>query len=181
VNVRLMADTTDHAAPAGYDLYAGYIDGAYRSFAPLAQQYPGRVVSITVLGLSAAQVCDVEGGDVTPAHAPGWVRAKGATRYMVWVADYGVARCPLAGAAAWQKIDHGPRGENIDVSEVYDDAWPRPDAPTIYCPYSLAGSVVQACAAAGLTFVPASSAPPPAPPRSNRLAKLQAGNPHRRI
>lgn len=162
--MRLMADTTDHSAPAGYDLYAGYIDGSYRSFPYLNAQHPGKTLSITVVGDASAQIVDVETGDITPAHAPGWVQRKGSTRYQLWVADYGIKACPLHGAVAWQRQDTGPHGENIDVSEVYDDGWPYAGIPTIYCPYSSVPAVMNACSAAGLTFVPAGAvAPAPAP------------------
>ncbi len=176
--MRLMADTTDHSAPPGYDLYAGYIDGRYRSYPFLAAQYGvARTVSITVLGDPAAQVVDVETGDVTPAHAPAWVKAKGSDVYMIWVAAYGVGRCPLAGAVAWQRQDHGPTGENIDISEVYDDGWPHALVPTIYCPYSWAGDVLQRCAAAGLEFVPAGAVPPAPPPEVTDVAKFVTPSP----
>lgn len=168
-----MADTTDHSAPAGYDLYAGYCDGHYQSYPYLKAQHGDRVVSINVFpSHTDGQVLDVETGDATPAQAPGWVKAKGSSRYQLWVAAYGVSRCPVASAVAWQKQDHGPHGENIDVSEVYDDGWPHKDIPTIYCPASSAAAVVSACKAAGLTLVPPGSVPPTPSPKGKILYRF---------
>ncbi len=111
------------------------------------------VVTIDVLNQpGTAQVLDIEKGDATPDEAPAWfdasiragvdrptlyfsssdfpaiVRAMGRRSYDAWVASYGVSHCPIMSDAAcrvvaWQKIDHGPHGENIDISEVYDDSW----------------------------------------------------------
>lgn len=150
----LMADTTDHSAPPGYDLYAGYIDGAYQSFPYLNALYPSRVVSISVFATDpSGKALDVEKGDATPAQAPGWVKSQGKTCFRIWVADYGVPHCPYIGASAWQKQDVGPNGENIDVSEIYDPNFGFDGVPIIYCPFSELDAVLQACADAGLTLV----------------------------
>ena len=176
--MRLMADTTDHSAPAGYDLYAGYIDGNYQSFPFLNAMYPGRTNGITVVG-NVAPIADCESGDLTPASAARWVKyTMGATQYMLWVASYGVKTNPFPGAVAWQRQDVGPNGENIDVSEVYDPAWPYAGIPTIYCPASWAYTVINACGGLGLTFMPANPSSVVVS-AENRFIKINAGNPVR--
>ncbi|MHB8671866.1 MAG: glycoside hydrolase family 25 domain-containing protein [Acidimicrobiales bacterium] len=81
--MRIMYDVVDAgAAPTDGDLYAGYIDGAYRSYDALVGRFPDRIhVAIAVFASTdAGQVLDVEQGDATPAQAPGWAlraRARG--------------------------------------------------------------------------------------------------------
>lgn len=112
------------------------------------------VVSIDVLNHpGTGQVLDIEKGDATPAEAPAWfdasvragivrptlyystsdhleiVRLMGSRKFDNWVASYGVSQPRdnngnVIHPTAWQKIDHGPNGENIDISEVYDPFWP---------------------------------------------------------
>lgn len=44
----------------------------------------------------------------------------------LWVAHYDGSPAPAgAGEVAKQYLNHGPNGENYDVSAVYDDAWPH--------------------------------------------------------
>lgn len=111
------------------------------------------VVRIDVLNHpGAGQVLDIEQGDARPDEAPDWFdkslkagvhrptlyysssahhevkAAMGSRHYDAWIASYGVSHCPIASDAtcnvvAWQKIDHGPNGENIDISDVFDDSW----------------------------------------------------------
>lgn len=59
----------------------------------------------------------------------------GNRKYDGWVASYGVKQPvdsnghPIVSDSqftlvAWQYIDHGPNGENIDISDVFDPYWP---------------------------------------------------------
>src|SRR5437879_3513088 len=74
--IRTMFDAVDpQAVPtSGWDLLAGYTNGAYRSFEPLRKRFPhATIVSIDVLNHpGAGQVLDIEKGDATPADAPEW-------------------------------------------------------------------------------------------------------------
>lgn len=72
---RIMFDGIDPATvPAGARLYAGYVNGSWQSYAPLAAKFPNALhVSIAVNVSATARVLDVETGDATPAQAPGWV------------------------------------------------------------------------------------------------------------
>lgn len=132
-------------------LLAGYVNGGYRTYQPLKDRYPhNAVVSIDVLNHpGAGQVLDIETGDATPDEAPAWFdrsKALGVVRptlycnsstfpevraYMAdrkadyWVAEYGPKLTVSdPGIVAWQKQDHGPNGENIDISDVFDPYWP---------------------------------------------------------
>jgi hypothetical protein len=156
-----MYDTVDPGAvPAtGWDLLAGYVNGSLiRPSCPgLRARFPNAIiVSIDVENRpGSAQMLDIESGDATPADAPGWFdasqrlgvvrptlyfaygswgdvsRAMGGRRYDYLVADYGASHSPLPGAVGWQRQNHGPHGENLDVSEIYDDSWnPTGPAPT---------------------------------------------------
>lgn len=74
----LMFDTAgvEYVAqlPAGAS-YAGYINGAYATYAALRARFPrSPVLAITITAAATAHVLDVENGDATPAQAPGWVR-----------------------------------------------------------------------------------------------------------
>lgn len=107
-----------------------------------------RVVTITVLGgNTVADVVDIETGDCTPASGAAWAHRRhlaGAhptlycntsTRpavehecaqlglalhrdYEIWEAHYDNVAALPAGAVAKQYRDHGPHGENVDMSVV---------------------------------------------------------------
>ncbi len=66
--------------PAGGDLYAGYVNGAWPSWNALHQAHPNAImVSIDVNGSAPwAQVADVENGDLTPAGFVQWQKARAA-------------------------------------------------------------------------------------------------------
>lgn len=71
----LMADSINAGTlPADLPAYAGYVDGAWPSFASICQRFYPRAhcVSITALG-GNARICDCEAGDLTPAHAALWL------------------------------------------------------------------------------------------------------------
>lgn len=51
----------------------------------------------------------------------------------VWAAQWDGTETPVAGCFARQYVDHGPHGENYDMSLVFDDTWghaPAPKPPT---------------------------------------------------
>jgi hypothetical protein len=51
--------------------------------------------------------------------------------YDIWVANWSTGTTPVAGCFAKQFTDHGPHGENYDMSAVYDDTWGhKPTTPT---------------------------------------------------
>jgi hypothetical protein len=73
--IRLMFDgISATTVPAGAAIYAGYVDGKWASYQPLADAYPGALhVSITTEATGSARVLDVETGDALPTQAPAWV------------------------------------------------------------------------------------------------------------
>jgi hypothetical protein len=75
--------------PSGYDAYLGYVDGAWPTAALLPAKFPGHhILTITVRGGSTvADGCDVEAGDLTPAHGAQWAQhriAAGAHRPVIY-------------------------------------------------------------------------------------------------
>lgn len=64
--------------------------------------------------------------------------------YDTWAAQWDGNTTPVAGCFAKQYVDHGPDGENYDMSVVFDDTWghisrtptptPTPSAPTTPAP-----------------------------------------------
>jgi hypothetical protein len=73
-----MADSITAAnLPAGYNAYAGYVDGSWPDYSQIAAQFPSaRLLSITVTGVTAATACDCENGDLTPAQAISWAQTQ---------------------------------------------------------------------------------------------------------
>lgn len=154
--MRRMADS-DNAAnlPTGWDLYAGYVDGKYRSYAPAVARFgASKVVPIAVFSTTnAGTVGDVESEDMTAAGAVAWVRmrraagvdptiytsvanwsavqlafeAAGVAQPHYWLAAYpGNGQALYPGSIAHQYADVGP----YDAS-VVADYWPGVDhAPT---------------------------------------------------
>ena len=152
--------------PQSATMVAGYVDGNYKTVPALRRRFPkAKIVTITVLGGDlTANVVDIETGDCTPASGVAWAKRRLAagyhpTLYMnastwpavkaevhrqgldgkvsYWVAQYDNHPVIPAGAVAKQYIDHGPHGENVDIS-VVADYWPgvdpkptpKPAAPT---------------------------------------------------
>lgn len=148
-----MADVSNAAnAPAGFDLYAGYVDGRYRTYAPLMVRYgAGRVLPIAVFSTTNAGIVgDCESGDMTPQTAVNWVvmrrlagadptiycslalwatvqaafHAAGVPQPHWWIAAYpGNGQSLYAGAIAHQWIDRGPYDESVVA-----DFWPGFDS-----------------------------------------------------
>ena len=69
----LLQDSTDPAAIVAPEAVAGYIDGLYRWPAEAWASFPGIPhVTITVLGIHGARVCDCETGDLSSGAAAAW-------------------------------------------------------------------------------------------------------------
>lgn len=86
-----MADSTSAASlPAGYDAYAGYVDGnpPWQDYEAISARFPGKpVLSICVSAADNADCLDREPYDATAQEAPGWVRrqeARGLVRPVVY-------------------------------------------------------------------------------------------------
>jgi hypothetical protein len=61
---------------------------------------------------------------------PGLRTACAGLDYDVWAAQWDGSQSPIAGCFARQYVDHGPSGENYDMSLVFDDTWGvKPVAP----------------------------------------------------
>lgn len=143
---RRLADTTTPArAPSGFDLYAGYSNGALiaPSYPGLVARFgPGRVFSISTNGnpTAVADIYDFENGDYTPSQAPAVRRNNPTSAFYSSRSDWDdiageLARAGLAlprwwaatldgtqhvlGAAAVQFADRG----DYDESVIYDDTW----------------------------------------------------------
>lgn len=85
---RAMYDgVTPSQVPAGAQIYAGYADGRWPSYAALAARYPHALhVSVCVTASGTARCLDVEAGDAAPEQAPGWVaRMRAAGQAHPWV------------------------------------------------------------------------------------------------
>jgi hypothetical protein len=119
---------------------AGYIDGAWRSYAGITARFPNAIpVSITVSGTQLAQVADCENGDLTPVGAANWAKAKlvagvvptvycseaawpsvknacaGVGPIDWWIAGYpgSVGEALYPGSVAHQWIDRGTYDESV--------------------------------------------------------------------
>ncbi|HEV2452154.1 MAG TPA: hypothetical protein VGS62_09520, partial [Streptosporangiaceae bacterium] len=136
---------TWEAIPANAEVVAGYVDGDF-AWPPAAwERWPGAdKVLITVSGSLTGNVADVEAGDMTPAQAAEWIRAKhsagmrgvtiycsrsdlGAVRtackgqaYYIWVADWTNSPHEIAGTVATQ---YQNVGTSYDLSMVYSQEW----------------------------------------------------------
>src|SRR3974390_2982065 len=72
--MRTMYDSVNPAAlPASGDMYAAYVDGAYKNYSAVKARFPGKlVVSIAVFASTpGAQAYDTERGDLDPSQVPG--------------------------------------------------------------------------------------------------------------
>ena len=136
---------TWEAIPANAEVVAGYIDGNFAWPRAAWDRWPGaEKVLITVSGSLSGNVADVENGDMTPAQAAEWIRAKhgagmrgvtvycsrsnlGAVRtackgqcYYIWVADWTNNPHEIAGTVATQ---YQNVGTSYDLSMVYSQEW----------------------------------------------------------
>lgn len=74
----MFDDVTVALLPAGYDAYAGYVDGKFDNFSAVKAKFPNaNVLSIDVLASNHSADClDIEPGDASNASAQSWVKAK---------------------------------------------------------------------------------------------------------
>lgn len=123
-----MADSVDvEAMPWGLSAYAGYVDGAWPTFAAVVQRfYPhAHCVSITTTGGLAA-VLDCEPGDVWPTeHAVAWLEERLAA-IAAWEADR-----PHGAASPYWTIRSGGSSWTGGT-----DPPPHPLRPGLYFPAS---------------------------------------------
>ena len=151
-----MYDSTSAAdIPAGAQMVAGYVDGAYAWSPADWDRFPAATLVriATQPATDDGDVLDVELGDATPAQAPAWVRMRQAAGlaqpalycglstvstlrhlcqgllYSLWVADWTGVAHPLSYASAVQYADSRQSGGHYDLSIVYDAWWPGPHQP----------------------------------------------------
>lgn len=78
--MRTMFDSVDvNAIPTNALMVAGYLDGAYPTWAALTKKFPHATrisITVTTPGLQTADVIDRETGDATPSHAAAWAHQK---------------------------------------------------------------------------------------------------------
>lgn len=74
----MFDDVNPDLLPAGYDAYAGYVDGKYPDYQVIRSKFPrAQVLSIDAIGSQpTADALDVEPGDASNALAVGWAKAK---------------------------------------------------------------------------------------------------------
>ncbi len=86
VTLTMYDSTNVGTLPHGADAYAGYVQGAFPTFAALERLFAAsgvHLLSIAVFASGDADCLDIEVGDATIAQAPGWVKrqlARGAHR-----------------------------------------------------------------------------------------------------
>lgn len=72
----LMFDDVDVALlPAGFDAYAGYVDGIFANLSQVKARFPNaHILTIAVRSSDVADALDVEPGDAVNADAPAWFK-----------------------------------------------------------------------------------------------------------
>ena len=84
----MFDSTTVGAIPPDAEAVAGYVGGAFPTFANLVADFPhAKHLSIAVSAVEAAECLDVENGDAVPSEAPGWVHrqlARGVKRPVLY-------------------------------------------------------------------------------------------------
>ena len=125
---RMMYDGVDASSvPSGAALYAGYVDGQWQSYGPLAAKFPGaRHVSICVTSSGSARVLDVETGDASPTEAPGWAARERANGNQYPVVYVNASTWPAVKAAF---ADQGVTAPLYWVAAYVDDSADVPAIP----------------------------------------------------
>jgi hypothetical protein len=143
--VTMYDGVTPGNIPTSAQIVAGYIDGDYAWSSEDWDMFPdAEKVLITVTGSLTANVADIENGDLTPAQAVEWIKAKQAKGlggctiycnlstldsvwtacrghgYYIWVADWTDSAHSIGGTVATQysNVDNA-----YDLSEVYSQEW----------------------------------------------------------
>lgn len=74
-SILMFDDVTVDLLPAGYDAYAGYVDGIYANISQIRTRFPNaHILTIAVRSADIADALDIETGDATNADAPGWFK-----------------------------------------------------------------------------------------------------------
>lgn len=74
-NVLFFDDVEPDLLPAGYDAYAGYVDGIYENISQIKARFPSAfILTIAVKSADIADVLDIESGDATNADAAAWFK-----------------------------------------------------------------------------------------------------------
>jgi hypothetical protein len=143
--VTMYDSATWENIPASAEVVAGYVDGDFTWPREAWNTWPqAEKVLITVAGSLSGNVADVENGDMTPASAEEWIKAKlnaghrgctiycsrsnlGAVRaacrtlpYYIWVADWTNTPHEIAATVATQ---YSNVGTEYDLSMVYSQEW----------------------------------------------------------
>ena len=74
--IRAFDDTNVNLLPSNTEYAAGYVDGRFANIAAIRSRFPKLLglLSITVLGgKTVADCCDIETGDLVPAHGAQWI------------------------------------------------------------------------------------------------------------
>lgn len=161
-----MYDTTDPGAiPASVpapDYVAGYRDGKWQTFGPLAAKYPRAIaVSITAIPLSSVaascHVCDCEKGDYTPDMAASWAKARKAAGFVPAI------YCSLS---AWPDVVAACNAVDVTAVDWWIAAYPGNGAAlyagTVAHQFVDHGPYDESVVAAG--WQPGRPTAPPAPP-----------------
>jgi hypothetical protein len=193
-----MYDTTEPSLlPSDAQAVAGYIgppssSNRYVDFGEIAHRFYGHAhcLSIAAQAFLIAACLDVETGDANPGQAPGFYAnlstmpaligaLRGAqiprSEYRLWVADWdGVAELP-AGYDAKQYTDHGPHGENYDISILRDDFFPKPKPKKLPKPHpKVIGASIGVVLGAGVTALLVAAGVHITPAEANAIALIGA-------
>jgi hypothetical protein len=142
--VTMYDSVTPENIPTSAEVVAGYVDGDFAWPRDAWNRWPeAEKVLITVTGSLTGNVADVENGDLTPASAAEWIKAKqnaghrgctiycsrsnlGAVRaachglaYYIWVADWTNSPHAISETVATQYSNV----TTYDLSMVYSQEW----------------------------------------------------------
>lgn len=74
-NILFFDDVEADLLPAGYDAYAGYVDGIFANIATIKARFPSAfILTIAVKSADIADVLDIETGDATNDDAAAWFK-----------------------------------------------------------------------------------------------------------
>ena len=122
--MRTMADSVTAAdLPAGFDLYAGYVNGLYANMAQIERRFPhSKVIGISVTIANNGTVLDVETGDATPSQAPSWVAMRRQAGIIPWV---------YCSESVWPQVQQAFSAQGIAPPLYWIAAYPGP-GPVLY-------------------------------------------------
>jgi hypothetical protein len=154
------------ALPADAQAVAGYVGGHWPDYSPIVARFPNaRHKSVAVNAEEDADILDIERGDAVPEQYPAWhkrqvargvelpgpyapaslmpsvlaaCKAAGIEQAELadWWAHWNGEATLEGGGRAKQYIDHGPHGENYDVSVCDPSFWgTKPSPPAHNSPH----------------------------------------------